>query len=107
MAFDSQMSAGWGSHQYLGGAGARFHADRLGSGEQTGLHGISRRVGAHGEIAGGQSVEDEAAMGVRLGVAPAIARFQFHHRGDGRANAAGIVGPVSYTHLTLPTNREV
>src|ERR1017187_5300105 len=90
----SQMPAAERRHQYLGGAGALFHADRLGSSEQTGFGGVPRRGGAHREIAGGQPVEQEAALTVGLGVARPITGFQLHYGGHGGADAAGIVGRV-------------
>ena len=61
---DSWMLAGGGRHQYLGGAGALFHADGLGCGKQAGLSGISWGVSGCGEIAGRQPVEEEGRCGI-------------------------------------------
>ena len=88
------MCSGRRSHQYLDGARALFEPYRFGPGELAGFGGESGRVGVHGEIAGGQAVEHEAALVVGFGVATAIAGFQFDDGGDGRADAAGIVGEV-------------
>src|ERR1035438_9092853 len=90
----SLMPSAGGRHQYLRGAGALFDTYRLGPGEQADFRGISWGISAHGEIAGGHSVEQETAVAVRFGVAGTFGRLQFHHGSDRRADAAGIVGRV-------------
>jgi len=85
------MRFGGRRNKNLRGAGAFFHANRLGPGEQAGLGGISGRVSAHSEIAGGNPVEDEASFGIGFRVTGAVAGFEFDDGGDRRADVARIV----------------